>query len=203
MSLIAQTLQLLTAGSRLIGPGRLVLVVGPSGSGKDTLIAGARAACRADGTVVFPRRVVTRPPSPAEDNDVLSPPAFAEAAARGDFALFWNAHGHDYGIPATIDRDIQLGRTVVCNVSRTIVAAARRRYLHVVAVLVSAPPDILASRLAARGRSSDGGIAERLKRIDIAADTFRPDVIIDNVDVPESGIRKLVDTLYATGVMAT
>jgi guanylate kinase len=111
MSLIAQTLQLLTAGSRLIGPGRLVLVVGPSGSGKDTLIAGARAACRADGTVVFPRRVVTRPPSPAEDNDVLSPPAFAEAAARGDFALFWNAHGHDYASPrrsiATSSSDAQ------------------------------------------------------------------------------------------------
>lgn len=45
-----------------IGPGRLVLVVGPSGAGKDTVLTLARDACR--GTVLFPRRVVTRPASP-------------------------------------------------------------------------------------------------------------------------------------------
>ena len=64
-------------------PGRLVLVVGPSGAGKDTLIAGARAACRDDATVVFPRRVVTRPASNFEDNHFVSKSAFEQAAARG------------------------------------------------------------------------------------------------------------------------
>ena len=52
-----------------IGPGRLVLVVGPSGAGKDTLIAGARVKCLNNPTIVFPRRVVTRAASVAEDND--------------------------------------------------------------------------------------------------------------------------------------
>ncbi len=51
-----------------IGPGRLVLVVGPSGAGKDTLIGLAQAACAEDGTIVFPRRVVTREASASEDN---------------------------------------------------------------------------------------------------------------------------------------
>ena len=82
MSLFATVLGMLRR-SDLIGPGRLVLVVGPSGAGKDTLIAGARAACRDDATVVFPRRVVTRPASNFEDNDFVSKSAFEQAAVNG------------------------------------------------------------------------------------------------------------------------
>jgi len=125
MSWIARALRLLTARSRLVGPGRLVLVVGPSGAGKDTLIARARAACRGDATVVFPARVITRPPSIFEDNEFMPPSAFEQAAANGAFAVWWSAHGHMYGIPLAVDFDIEAGRTVVCNVSRTVVAAVR------------------------------------------------------------------------------
>lgn len=202
MSLIATVLKVLRSRSELVGPGRLVLVVGPSGAGKDTLIAGARAACRDDGTVVFPLRVVTRPASPFEDNDFLSQSAFEQAAAKGAFAFWWSAHGHDYGIPLAIDFDIEMGRTVVCNVSRTVVDAVRRRYAHVVTVLVTAPKDVLASRLAARDRASDGRIAERLDRGGVSDGTCRPDVIINNVDEPERGVRKLLDAVYANGVLA-
>jgi len=202
MSLIERARRLLGAGRPMIGPGRLVLVVGPSGAGKDTLIAGARAACRDDTAVIFPRRVVTRPASAFEDNDVLSESDFAQAAAKGEFAFWWGAHGHDYGIPSRIDREIEGKRTVVCNVSRTVIATVRGRYAHVVAVLVTAPEEVLAARLAGRDRASDGQLSERLKRIGIAVDTFSPDVIINNVGAPEHGVRKLLDAIYATGVLA-
>ena len=43
-----------------IGPGWLVLIVGPSGAGKDTLIKIARRNLANEGRVKFPRRVVTR-----------------------------------------------------------------------------------------------------------------------------------------------
>jgi ribose 1,5-bisphosphokinase len=200
MSWIAAAFRRLTTRSKLIGPGRLVLVVGPSGAGKDTLIARARAACRDDATVVFPARVVTRPPSIFEDNEFISPSAFEQAAANGAFAFWWSAHGHMYGIPLAIDFDIEAGRTVVCNVSRTVVGAVRERYANVVTVLVTAPREVLGARLAARDRGTDGNVEDRINRAELADRKLRPDVIINNIGEPETEARKLVDTVYATGV---
>src|SRR5262249_22624317 len=97
-----------------IGPGRMVLVVGAGGAGKDTLIARAGAACCDDATVIFPARVVTRPPSVFEANEFIERAAFEQAAANGAFAVWWSAHGHMYGIPLAVDFDIEAGHTVVC-----------------------------------------------------------------------------------------
>lgn len=147
-----------------IGPGRLVLVVGPSGAGKDTLLRLARAACVDDTSVVFPRRVVTRESSADEDNIAVTSDEFRRAREQGDFAMHWDAHGHSYALPADINDDIRAGRTVVANVSRTVIGALRQAYANVVVAAVTAPPDVLAARLAARARHSDGNIAERLSR---------------------------------------
>lgn len=147
-----------------IGPGRLVLVVGPSGAGKDTLLRLAQAACADDHDIVFPRRVVTRASSADEDNIALSPDEFARARDHGDFAVHWDAHGHSYALPLEINDDIRAGRAVVVNVSRTVITALRGTYANVVVVAITAPPDVLAQRLAARARHSDGNIADRLAR---------------------------------------
>lgn len=147
-----------------IGPGRLVLVVGPSGAGKDTLLRLAQAACADDHDIVFPRRVVTRASSADEDNIALSPNEFARARDHGDFAVHWDAHGHSYALPLEINDDIRAGRAVVANVSRMVIAALRGTYANVVVVAITAPPDVLAQRLAARARHTDGNIADRLAR---------------------------------------
>jgi ribose 1,5-bisphosphokinase len=171
-----------------IGPGRLILVVGPSGAGKDTLLALAKAACADDRTIVFPRRVVTREASVAEDNEALSPDAFREALARGEFALHWEAHGHFYGLRRAIDDDIRAGRTVVINVSRTVIDAARQAYADVTVVSITAPPDVLAERIAMRARRSDGQSAQRLNRTVNGA--VAADVTILNVGRPEEHARR-------------
>ncbi|WP_342737358.1 phosphonate metabolism protein/1,5-bisphosphokinase (PRPP-forming) PhnN [Bradyrhizobium sp. B117] len=147
-----------------IGPGRLVLVVGPSGAGKDTLLRLAQAACIEDHGIVFPRRVVTRESSAAEDNIAMSFDEFRRALDHGDFAVHWEAHGHSYALPLEINDDIRAGRAVVVNVSRTVIGALRKTYANVVVVAITAPPDVLAQRLAARARVSDGNIADRLAR---------------------------------------
>lgn len=147
-----------------IGPGRLVLVVGPSGAGKDTLLRLAQAACVDDHEIVFPRRIVTRASSADEDNIALSPDEFARAREHGDFAVHWDAHGHSYALPLEINDDIRAERAVVANVSRSVIAALRRIYANVVVIAITAPPDVLAQRLAARARHSDGNLADRLAR---------------------------------------
>lgn len=172
-----------------IGPGRLILVVGPSGAGKDTLLALAKAACTDDCNIVFPRRVVTREASTSEDNEQLSPEAFRESLARGEFAMHWEAHGHSYALPRSVEEDIRAGRTVVVNVSRQVVDALRRTYADVVVVSITAPPQVLAERLAMRARGSDGQIENRLRR---AVDDAAPDVTILNVGRAEDHARRLL-----------
>ena len=175
-----------------IGPGRLVVVVGPSGAGKDTLIAAARTRLAGDASFVFPLRLVTRAATAAEDHLTISDDDFARGVSGGDFAFWWEAHGLKYALPAALDDDLRAGRTVVCNVSRGVVSALRLRYARLVVVLVTAPAEVLAGRLAGRGRASDGDLAQRLGRAAPLPVALAPDHAIENVgDIAESAARLL------------
>jgi ribose 1,5-bisphosphokinase len=174
-----------------IGPGRLVLVVGPSGAGKDTLLGLAKAGCAENHDIVFPRRIVTREASSAEDNVAVTLDEFRRGLDHANFAAHWEAHGLSYALPAEINDDIRAGRTVVVNVSRMVIAALRHAYANVVVVAITAPPDVLAQRLAARARHSDGNIHERLERhVDDAA--AHADVTIVNAGSADYHSRQLV-----------
>jgi phosphonate metabolism protein PhnN/1,5-bisphosphokinase (PRPP-forming) len=146
------------AGARM-----LFLVVGPSGVGKDTLINGACAAMAGDPGFRFVRRIITRPPGPGEDHEAVDAVEFARRRDAGKFALHWQAHGLEYGIPADIAVDLAAGRAVVANVSRRIIVQAMERFL-VVVLKITAPPSMLAQRLIERGREEPAQIADRLAR---------------------------------------
>jgi ribose 1,5-bisphosphokinase len=183
-------------GTAAIGPGRLILVVGPSGAGKDTLLGLAKAACADDRNVIFPRRVITREPSVSEDHEEVRPDAFQCSLAQGEYAMHWEAHGHCYALPRAIDDELRAGRTVIANVSRTVIAAMRCAYANVVVVMITAPPNVLAERLAMRGRSSDGKIQHRLGRT-VEGISAAPDVTIINVSSAEHHARQLVRVIKA------
>jgi ribose 1,5-bisphosphokinase len=168
-----------------------VLIVGPSGAGKDTLIRMAREELAGDPRFAFPRRLVTRAPSADEDNTPLDPEAFDRGEAEGLFALSWRAHGLGYALPEEAGRMAREGRVVVGNVSRRVVTPARERFSGTVVVAITAPPEVLAARLAARGRAEDGDLAKRLAR----RETVVPDLTIDNAGPPEEGAGRLIGYL--------
>jgi ribose 1,5-bisphosphokinase len=165
----------------------LVLVVGPSGAGKDTLLTLARVALAGDPRFRFVRRVITRPAEAGgEDHEPVS---VAEFAAR-DFALSWQAHGLHYGIPADVADDIARGVVVVANVSRSIIADAAARFPARV-IEVTAPGELLVARLAARGRETAAEAANRLaRRIPLPHGIEVTTVVNDSS--PEVGAEQLV-----------
>ena len=171
----------------------LVLVVGPSGVGKDTLLDGARTVLADDPGVVFPRRQITRPAEAGgEDHIPISEAEFAARDAAGVYALAWQAHGLSYGLAADIEADLAAGRTVVANVSRQVLEAARRRYGAVRVVSVTADAQVLAERLRQRGRESEADIARRLARaeaVEVAGDDV---TVLRNDGPPQDGVAQLV-----------
>ncbi len=172
----------------------LVLVVGPSGAGKDTLLQAAAQQLAHDRRIRFVRRVVTRPPGMVgEDYDSLTEQAFDAQREGGAFAFAWRAHGLQYGIPADIGIDIAEGRLAVANVSRAVIAEAAQRFpLRVIAI--SAPADILARRLAARGREDAVDLARRLARSIALPLPIEYETIVNDGTV-EAGAKRLVDLL--------
>jgi ribose 1,5-bisphosphokinase len=176
--------------------GGFVLVVGPSGAGKDTLLDLARAALAGDERFVFARRLVTRPVSTFEDHDTIDEAGFEEGMRTGSFALAWRAHGLGYALPGETISLAQAGRVVVANVSRKEVAQARTRLPGVAVVEITASREILAQRLAARARAEDGDIEKRLAR-SREIEPVTADLVICNETMPDEAARELIAFLVS------
>ncbi len=170
--------------------GLLVLVVGPSGAGKDTLLDFARSALAGDARFRFVRRVITRAAQASgEQHQPVSEADFTPLR----FALSWQAHGHRYGIPSDIEGDLVAGRIVVANVSRAVIADATQRF-PVRVIEITAPPGLLAPRLAERGREAAADIAARLAR-SVALPSGIPIETVVNDATIEQGAARLLAAL--------
>lgn len=178
--------------------GTFFLVVGPSGAGKDSLIDGARTLLEPTGRYVFARRVVTRPAgSPGEDHEAATDEAFDAREAKGDFLITWGAHGLRYGLPAELKRLVEAGRNVIANGSRATIAALAGRLPRFVVVEVTAPPEVLAARIAGRGRESGEAIEKRLSRtVEPRPEGIRAATICNDQSV-EIGIERFVAAVEA------
>jgi ribose 1,5-bisphosphokinase len=170
--------------------GCLVFVVGPSGAGKDTLIRLAARELDGEPAVRVARRVITRASNDHEDHGSVDQALFEAMSAAGVFCLEWAAHGLRYGILREVEDEVRLGAIVICNGSRAAASRMRRRFVKSAIVLITAPRQILAERLAARGR--DVSISDRLGRDLENWAHDDADHVIDNSGNPADAAAELV-----------
>lgn len=178
-----------------VKPGLLVLVVGPSGVGKDTLLDAARERLKGAAHICFPRRCITRPAgSVGEVHIPVRTEDFSQMARQGAFLLSWKAHDLCYGIPRHVRDDVAKGKTVIVNVSRSVIDDAQSLIGHdqVRVLNIRANREVLRKRLEARGREDALDIERRLAR----ASAYQVDganiVHVDNDADLETGIARFI-----------
>jgi ribose 1,5-bisphosphokinase len=177
--------------------GTLIVVVGPSGAGKDSLIRFVMAHFAGHPEVHVVQRVITRASDAGgEDHRAVTMAEFAQARAAGGFAVDWEAHGLHYGIPASVQKQLAQGHLVIANGSRSVLDRFQQAFPSLLVVNITARPDVLARRLQARGRESMADIEARLKRGgSLAIPACYPCLTIDNSGPLEEGGGKLIKAL--------
>lgn len=142
--------------------GRLIAVVGPSGVGKDSVMAGLHHALP---TLHLVRRVITRAPElGGEAYDAVTAAEFRDMAANGSFALYWKAHGLCYGIPVAVHDQLDKGTDCLVNFSRKALSEAALIFPRLVVLNITAAPETIARRLTDRARETEEEIAKRLSQ---------------------------------------
>lgn len=144
--------------------GTLIYLIGPSGSGKDSLLQAARPTLEQKGCHIVQRVITRSAEAVGEQAQAVSPSEFDHLENQGAFAMSWRANGLAYGIPAHINDWLAAGDDVLVNGSRGYLPEARRRYPDLLAILLTVQPGVLRERLLARGRESAGEIDARLAR---------------------------------------
>jgi ribose 1,5-bisphosphokinase len=162
----------------------LFYVMGPSGSGKDSLLRTLRERLGPDDRIVIAHRYITREADANEASVALSPDEFRRRQALGCLALDWRSHGLHYGIGIEIEQWLARGLTVIVNGSREYLPQAVARYPKLCAVHVRVQPEVLARRLRQRGRESEAAIARRLAR---AGQAFAVPAGCHMVEIDNSG----------------
>jgi len=176
---------------------KLFLIVGNSGSGKDTLIKKVVEMFPKElPEIKVPKRVITRPPSPeTEEFESVDEKVFFDLKERGEFILDWYIYGLYYGVRKEILDWIQKGHVVLINVSRDIICEAKKKFPYLKVIFIRVPFEITAKRIKERGRENEKEINERLERAKKNQDLPEADYVIDNSGDLEVSSKKLFDII--------
>ncbi len=174
-------------------PGTLFLVVGNSGSGKDSIISGLIKEYPPNLKKIYaPKRYITREPSKFEENISISTQKFREMEKRDLFVLKWHIYELDYGISKEIDDFLKNGHPVMVNVSRTIVNEAREKYENIKVIFIEVPFEITYQRIKDRKRESEDLLKQRIERARLNQKFPEADFVIDNSGDLEDAINAIL-----------
>lgn len=136
---------------------KIVLIVGPSGAGKDTLIKESKKYLE---DVNFVDRYITRKPDFNEANFYLDEYAFELLKHNSFFISSWQAHENFYGISKN---SIKNALNII-SISRTKVRDFEKLYENVYTINITVPKDVLEKRLNKRNREDKKERVSRLNR---------------------------------------
>ena len=124
--------------------GNLIAIVGPSGSGKDTLIFELKNRIKAH----FPWRSITRQNFPNDEKCIsVTLDEFFDLLRNNQFASHWSAYGLNYGIPANINQFLSNKTDAIFDCSRAALNNISHNYLNLSVIAVTVSPTILRKRL--------------------------------------------------------
>ena len=173
------------------GKGRLVVVSGPSGAGKTTVMKRVYQRCG----VPLRRSVsaTTRPPRPGESDSVdyhfLTAEEFAQRQRRGEFIESFEVFGRGYWygtLANEVTSGLEAGKWVVLEIDVEGARAVVARYPDAITIFVR-PSSLeeLERRLRHRGTETEEAISRRLQRANYElsqADQYRTVVVNDDLD---------------------
>jgi ribose 1,5-bisphosphokinase len=180
--------------------GRLFLIVGNSGSGKDTLLTEVLARWPTSVKPIrIPQRYITRPPHDSEPYISVTAGEFADLKRENKFSFAWHIYGTDYGVPAVVLKWLNSGQHVMVNVSRQIIPQALRLIPDLKVIFVKIPLAITRQRLMLRHREAENGpsFQLRLKRAKENQTLKHADLIIDNNGPLDVSVEKLLSYLLS------
>jgi guanylate kinase len=184
--------------------GRLVVLAGPSGVGKSSVVAGLRAALP---ELHFSVSATTRAPRAGEvdgrDYRFVGPAGFDALVARGELLEWAEIHGglQRSGTPrAPVEQALAAGRPVLVEVDLQGARAVKAAMPESVTVFLAPPSlDELARRLRARGTETDAQFARRLQTAqEEMASRHEFDVVVVNDDV-QAVVARLVELVVGPG----
>jgi len=182
-------------------PGLLLVISGPSGVGKTTLVRAVRARLGADFSVSATTRKPTAQDTAGVDYDFVDQAAFQRMIDDHAFIEYAQVFGRSwYGTPREpVERSLRMGRTMILDIDVQGALQVRRVFPQALMIFVEPPTEEeLLRRLHSRGRDDEEAIlrrfaeAKREMTVARASQAYDAFVINDALSAAEEEICRIV-----------